>query len=199
MRALWPIIPLTALNYAPTTGIRGLWAGPYLADVYGADSLVIGQVTFFMALAMVAGAFIYGPLDTIFKTRKWVAVGGNSLSVLALPIWRSTPSPGLTGVDDALRHHRPVRRQLRPADGACPRLRAGASDRARRDADEFLLDRRSWRDAVRHRRRGDRVSVPGDPAPAYAALFLFYVLLLGLAVLIYLFARDAKPQRSPRA
>ncbi len=60
MQVLWPIMPLTALNYAPATGIRGLWAGPYLADVYGADSLVIGQVTLFMALAMVAGAFLYG-------------------------------------------------------------------------------------------------------------------------------------------
>ena len=97
MRALWPIIPLTALNYAPTTGICGLWAGPYLADVYGADALVIGQVTLFMALAMVAGAFIYGPLDTIFKTRKWVAVGGNSLSLLALTYLALNPVPGLTG------------------------------------------------------------------------------------------------------
>ena len=79
-------------------GIRGLWAGPYLADVYGADALVIGQVTLFMALAMVAGAFIYGPLDTIFKTRKWVAVGGNSLSLLALTYLALNPVPGLTGV-----------------------------------------------------------------------------------------------------
>ncbi len=65
MRVLWPIMPLTALNYAPATGIRGLWSGPYLADVYGADSLVIGEVTMFMALAMVGGAFLYGPLDQI--------------------------------------------------------------------------------------------------------------------------------------
>ena len=43
MRVLWPIIPLTALNYAPAAGIRGLWAGPYLADVYGADALLIGR------------------------------------------------------------------------------------------------------------------------------------------------------------
>ena len=82
---LWPIMPLTALNYAPATGIRGLWSGPYLADVYGADSLVIGEVTMFMALAMVGGAFLYGPLDRSFGTRKWVAVAGNTVTVLALP------------------------------------------------------------------------------------------------------------------
>ena len=84
IRMLWPIMPLTALNYAPATGIRGLWSGPYLADVYGADSLVIGEVTMFMALAMVGGAFLYGPLDQIFRTRKWVAVTGNAVTVLAL-------------------------------------------------------------------------------------------------------------------
>ena len=36
-------------------------------------------------------------------------------------------------------------------------------------------------------------SMPGDPATGYAALFSFYVLMLGLALLVYLFARDAKP------
>ena len=84
MRVLWPIIPLTALNYAPAAGIRGLWAGPYLADVYGADALIIGRATLFMALAMIAGSFVYGPLDTIFRTRKWVAVVGNAFSLAAI-------------------------------------------------------------------------------------------------------------------
>jgi hypothetical protein len=36
-------------------------------------------------------------------------------------------------------------------------------------------------------------AVPGDPAAGYTALFGFYVLMLGLALLIYLFSRDAKP------
>jgi hypothetical protein len=36
-------------------------------------------------------------------------------------------------------------------------------------------------------------SVPGDPAAGYVALFAFYMLMLGLALLAYLFARDAKP------
>ncbi len=53
-----------------------------------------------MALAMVAGSFLYGPLDTLFGTRKWVAFGGNFVGVLALPWLRfrsTTGSPGLTG------------------------------------------------------------------------------------------------------
>ncbi|MGO4843937.1 MFS transporter, partial [Rhizobiaceae sp. 2RAB30] len=52
--------------------------------VYGADALTIGNVTLFMALAMVAGSFLYGPMDTIFRTRKWVAFVGNAAGLAAL-------------------------------------------------------------------------------------------------------------------
>src|SRR5690606_34568126 len=95
IKVLWPILPLTALNYAPAAGIRGLWAGPYLADVYSADAIMIGQVTLFMALAMVAGSLIYGPLDTFFGTRKWVAMFGNALGFLAVVFLALNPESGL--------------------------------------------------------------------------------------------------------
>ncbi len=36
-------------------------------------------------------------------------------------------------------------------------------------------------------------AVPGDPVAAYQALFAFYAVMLGLAVLVYLFCRDAPP------
>jgi len=39
-------------------------------------------------------------------------------------------------------------------------------------------------------------TVPGEPAAAYGTLFGFYALMLGLAVAIYLFSRDAKPERA---
>ena len=84
MKVFWPIIPLMAINYAPAAGIRGLWAGPYLSELYGLDALAIGDVTLFMALGMVAGSFLYGPLDTLFGTRKWVAAVGNAISLAAV-------------------------------------------------------------------------------------------------------------------
>lgn len=37
--------------------------------------------------------------------------------------------------------------------------------------------------------------VPGEPAAAYTALFTFYAVVLGLALAIYLLARDAKPEK----
>ena len=33
-RRFWPLIPMMVISYAPVVGIRGLWAGPYLHDVY---------------------------------------------------------------------------------------------------------------------------------------------------------------------
>lgn len=82
--ALWFIIPIQIVNYAPAAGLRGLWAGPYLEDVFGLTSNGIGIVTLVMALAMIAGNFLYGPADRLFGTRKWVIFVGNGLAALSL-------------------------------------------------------------------------------------------------------------------
>jgi predicted MFS family arabinose efflux permease len=87
---VWLILPLLFVSYAPAAGIRGLWVGPYYAQVYGADAIAIGQATLVMAVAMVVGAFAYGPLDRIFGTRKGVNLVGNlgaALCLLALWWW----------------------------------------------------------------------------------------------------------------
>jgi hypothetical protein len=41
-------------------------------------------------------------------------------------------------------------------------------------------------------------SVPGEPTSGYVALFAFYALTVGLAVLVYLFSRDARPEPAAR-
>lgn len=84
IRALWLILPMMFVGYAPSAGVRGLWVGPYMEDVYGLSVTQIGNVTLAMGLAMVAGSFLYGPLDRFFGTRKWVVLTGNLLAALAL-------------------------------------------------------------------------------------------------------------------
>ncbi len=198
MRVLWPIMPLTALNYAPATGIRGLWSGPYLADVYGADSLVIGEVTMFMALAMVGGAFLYGPLDTIFRTRKWVAVAGNTVTVLTLAYLALHPMPGIAATTLLLV-------VIGLAGGSYGLLMA----HARAFVPAHLTGRGvtlmnffsiGGVGAMQFATGGvvTAWSVPGEPASGYVALFTFYALMVGLALLIYLFSRDAKPEAAKR-
>jgi len=99
--ALWPVLLMCLFCYAPVAGIRGLWAGPYLTDIYNANSLQIGQVTFWMAIAMIVGSMIYGPLDRVFNTRKWVIFNGNLLVLLALLYFVLQPTPGI-GITTAL-------------------------------------------------------------------------------------------------
>ena len=72
------------VSYAPSASLRGLWAGPYLRDVFGQDTAQIGQATLVIGVAMIIGTFAYGPLDRVLGTRKWVIFGGNVLSLAAL-------------------------------------------------------------------------------------------------------------------
>ena len=196
IRKLWPIIPLVGMNYAPSVGILGLWAGPYLADVYGADSLLIGHVTLFMAIAVVAGSFVYGPLDTIFGTRKWVAVAGNTGSALVVAslalfpessIVRVTVSLVLIGLFGAsyalIMAH--ARAYLPPHLTGRGMALLNFFSMGTVGVMQFLTG------AV-----ATAATVPGKPVAAYSALFGFYALTLGVAVLIYLFSQDARPERA---
>lgn len=199
VRALWPLLLLVGLNYAPAIGIRGLWAGPFLSDVYGADALLIGEVTLFMALAMSAGNFIYGPLDTIFRTRKWVAVVGNTLGVLVLAWLALFPAAGILEVAAAM-----------VLIGLCGGSYAVllAHGRSFLPADltgrgVTLLNFFSIGGVgVMQAATGAVVSastVPGEPSAAYSWLFGFYALMLGIGVAVYLLSRDAPPEGRQRA
>src|SRR5690606_6795810 len=52
LRPLWFILPLFSVNYAASAAIRGLWAGPYMAEVHDASDQLIGQATLAMGVAM---------------------------------------------------------------------------------------------------------------------------------------------------
>lgn len=84
MPALWLLMPMMLVNYAPTGAIRGLWIGPYFTDVFGLGPEQVGIAGFVMGAAMILGSFAYGPLDRIFGTRKWVVFVGSALSAASL-------------------------------------------------------------------------------------------------------------------
>jgi predicted MFS family arabinose efflux permease len=97
MWPLWPIMVMMAACYAPGASLRGLWVGPYYADVFGADAARIGVVSLVMGLAMIAGNFAYGPMDRLFGTRKGVIVGGNLVVLAAfLALWAWPDDSGWT-------------------------------------------------------------------------------------------------------
>ena len=95
MPVLWLILPLMFVHYAPAGAIRGLWIGPYLRDVFDASQSQIGMATLLMGLAMILGVVMYGPLDRVMGSRKWVNVGGNALTAAAvLTLW-AMPQAGM--------------------------------------------------------------------------------------------------------
>ncbi len=94
MPAVWLLVPILLVNYAPAAGLRGLWIGPYYAEMYGATAAGIGQVTLLMGLAMVVGNFAYGPLDRLLGTRKWVVMFGNTAGMTCLFVLWAFPVPG---------------------------------------------------------------------------------------------------------
>ena len=84
MPVLWFIIPLVFVNYLPVAALRGLWIGPYLVDTFGANTTQVGNASMMMSLAIIAGTFVYGPLDRVFGSRKWVIFAGNVIILSAL-------------------------------------------------------------------------------------------------------------------
>ena len=93
--ALWFVLPMIFVNYVPAAAIRGSWIGPYGEDVLQLTQGQIGTMTLVMALAMVLGNFVYGPLDRLLGTRKWVCVAGNFAGALCCAALWAFPAPGL--------------------------------------------------------------------------------------------------------
>ena len=96
IRALWLIFPLMGVSYAISGGLRGLWIGPYLSQVFGASTNTIGIATLAMGLAMIAGTFAYGPLDRLLGSRKWMIAGGNGVVLLAAAVLIALPAASVT-------------------------------------------------------------------------------------------------------
>ncbi len=199
IRALWLIFPFMLINYVTAGGIRGLWAGPYAADVFGANALQIGNMTFYMALAMVAGSLVYGPLDTIFRTRKWVVIGGNIICA-ATCVWLAlNPQTslftatlafmviGVTGSSFAV--------LMAHARAFFP---AHLTGRGVTLMNFFGIGGVGLMQVVTGRIVLASTD-PTEPATAYANLFGFYALIIAGALFIYLFSRDMKPEISKPA
>ncbi|MGX9356280.1 MFS transporter [Roseobacteraceae bacterium S113] len=96
--ALWLIFPIMFVNYAAAGGLRAVWIGPYMSDVVGLDATAVGGVTLLMAVSMIAGSFLYAPLDRWLGTRKWVIIVGNAgVALGCFALW-AIASPGVVMV-----------------------------------------------------------------------------------------------------
>ena len=186
----WLLLPLTMANYTAAAGIRGVWAGPYLADVFGADTHLIGRVTLVMGLAMIAGNFVYGPADRLLGSHKRVILAGNGTLVLALAalvfwsaqsLWMATVTLALVGFFGA----------------SFPVIMAHGRS--------FYPPHLTGRGVTLHnmfsilgvagmqfasRPVFDAASAQFAPATAYAVLFGFFLMPVALGLGFYVFTRD---------
>ncbi len=195
IRQLWPIFPCILLGYAVAAGVRGLWAGPLLADVYGLGTAGIGTQTLYMALALSAGSLAYGPLDRLLDSRKRVVMGGNIVVALACAVlafampqqvWVVSAllvTIGFFGASYAV--------QLAHGRAFIPPHLVG---RGVTLMNFFSIGGVGLMQFV----SGAVVqnsAVQGDPAAAYRALFLLYTLSVCGALVAYSFSRDVRPSR----
>ncbi len=193
--ALWLIFPMIVMCYAPVANLRGLWSGPYLADLHAANSLLIGQVTLWMALAMIAGSLIYGPLDRWLGTRKWVVMSGNFAVLIAVLALVANPVPSISTVTT-----------LFVLIGVCGTSYGVLISHGRAFVPSHLLGRgvtllnfcSIFGAGAMQFISGAFMESQDDPTSAnsYQLLFALYALLLGATLLVYLFARDAAPTSS---
>ncbi|MFC3168817.1 MFS transporter [Paracoccus fontiphilus] len=84
VRELRLILPLLGVTYAASACIRGLWAGPFLSEVYGAGDYLIGWVTLGMGLAMVAANLSVGWIVRVMGSDKRTSVANTLLLCLVL-------------------------------------------------------------------------------------------------------------------
>jgi predicted MFS family arabinose efflux permease len=190
IRALWPLLPLTAVSYAVVLGERGLWAGPYFAEVHGLEQVARGNALLVMAGAMSVGALLYGPLDRLLGTRKWIvapgalltAIGFVALATLDLSLGGATAVMGLIGAFGMsygvlMAHGRSFVPDHLLGRGITLLniLFIGGAGILQPVSGAFMS-------AITGR----------SPAEAYASLHLAFGLLLIAALAVYIFARDRK-------
>ena len=95
VRELWMILPLLSVTYAASACVRGLWTGPYLAEVFGASDRLIGWVTLGMGLTMVTGNLMVGRVVRIFRSDKRTTVFVNTMLVVVLALLALLPDARL--------------------------------------------------------------------------------------------------------
>lgn len=95
IRSLWPLVPMFLTSYATLMTIRGLWGGPYLADVFAASASERGLILMAMSVAMACGTLLLGLVDRKLQQTKNLVVFSSILALLPLITLAYYPESGL--------------------------------------------------------------------------------------------------------
>jgi sugar phosphate permease len=88
----WIISLATFTRYGIFAAFQALWAGPYLMEAAGLSALTTGNLILLLNVGMITGSPFWGTLsDRIFKTRKWLIIGGSISIALTIILLATIP------------------------------------------------------------------------------------------------------------
>lgn len=86
IRGIWPLFLMSFSAYSTFGLIIGLWGGPYLAHVHGADLALQGRALFLMALAQIGGSLLWGMSDRVMRAYRPMVVVAVTLSLVLMTV-----------------------------------------------------------------------------------------------------------------
>jgi MFS family permease len=82
----WRLFLIQFATYSTFGLFIGLWGGPYLAHIHGADLPMQGTLLFVTALFQIAGTLFWGFADRIVKAYRPVTITAGTLSIAAMVV-----------------------------------------------------------------------------------------------------------------
>lgn len=92
----WPLFLMSFSTFSTFALFIGLWGGPYLAHVHGADLAAQGRTLFIMAIAQVVGTLAWGSADRLTGAYKPLAIVGAVMTLALLAALVLTGHGGAT-------------------------------------------------------------------------------------------------------
>jgi sugar phosphate permease len=91
--SFWPVFFMHLATYGCFVSVIGLWAGPWLSDVHGADLATRGNVLLLGASAQICGMLLWGAMDRFWGSYKKPVLIGSTATILLLAVLVFVPLP----------------------------------------------------------------------------------------------------------
>jgi predicted MFS family arabinose efflux permease len=89
--SFWPVFFMHLTTYGCFASVIGLWGGPWLSDVHGADLATSGNVLLLGATAQICGMLMWGAMDRFWGSYKKPVLIGSMATIVLLAILTVVP------------------------------------------------------------------------------------------------------------
>jgi len=84
--SFWPVFFMHLTTYGCFASVVGLWGGPWLSDVHGADLATRGRILLLGATAQICGMLLWGAMDRFWGSYKKPVLIGSTVTILLLGV-----------------------------------------------------------------------------------------------------------------